>query len=49
MHPNRAFGFADDYAMRNFVASRSLAHLFVHAPEGPMVAHVPLARAIADQ
>ncbi len=45
MHPNRAFRFADDDAMRAFLAEHSFAHLFVQTPAGPMVAHVPLTSA----
>lgn len=42
MHPNRAFRFADDAAMRAFIAQSAFAHLFAMTPDGPMVAHVPL-------
>lgn len=42
MHPNRAFRFADDDAMRTFIGQHVFAHLFAATPDGPMVAHVPL-------
>ena len=42
MHPNKAFRFADDAAMRTFVEKHAFAHLFVATSDGPMVAHVPL-------
>lgn len=39
MHPNAAFRWNDEAAMRAFVAGRGFAHLCI---AGPMVAHVPL-------
>ena len=42
MHPDRAFRFVDDAAMRTFVKQHAFAHLFVATSNGPMVAHVPL-------
>ena len=42
MHPNAAFRFADDAAMRAFVEQQAFAHLFLATSDGPMVAHVPL-------
>ena len=42
MHPNKAFRFADEAAMRAFVAQHAFAHVFATTPDGPRVAHVPL-------
>jgi transcriptional regulator len=45
MHPNAAFGWQDEAAMRAFVAARGFATLCVAGPEGPIVAHAPLVAA----
>ena len=42
MHPNAAFRWEDEAAMRAFVAARGFATLCVAGPEGPIVAHAPL-------
>ena len=42
MHPNAAFRWEDEAAMRTFVAARGFATLCVATPEGPIVAHAPL-------
>ncbi len=42
MHPNAAFRWEDEAAMRAFVAARGFATLCVAGPEGLMVAHAPL-------
>ncbi|MBU3077971.1 FMN-binding negative transcriptional regulator [Sphingomonas quercus] len=42
MHPNAAFRFADEGAMRAFAGEQGFAHLFCHTVEGPMVAHAPV-------
>ena len=42
MHPDNAFRFDGDDALRAFVAERAFAHLFAVTAAGPMVAHVPL-------
>lgn len=42
MHPNAAFRFVDDAALRSFIAQHAFAHLFVLTSQGPRVAHVPL-------
>lgn len=42
MHPNAAFRWDDEAAMRAFVAARGFATLCVAAPEGPIVAHAPM-------
>jgi transcriptional regulator len=49
MHPNKAFRFEDDAAMRAFVVEHAFAHVFVATPQGPMVAHVPLTPAPLDR
>ena len=42
MHANRAFRWQDEAAMLAFVGEVSFAHVFVEAPDGPLVAHAPL-------
>jgi transcriptional regulator len=42
MHPNSAFAWRDDDAMRAFIAETAFAHIFVQTPDGPMVAHAPV-------
>jgi transcriptional regulator len=42
MHPNPAFRWEDEAAMRAFVAARGFATLCVAGPDGPVVAHAPL-------
>lgn len=42
MHPNPAFRWEDEAAMRGFVATRGFATLCVAGPDGPIVAHVPV-------
>ncbi|MDB5689000.1 MAG: hypothetical protein JWL91_876 [Sphingomonas bacterium] len=42
MHPAPAFAWADEAAMRGFVAGHALAHLFVSGPGGAAVAHAPV-------
>jgi transcriptional regulator len=43
MHPNAAFAWTDTAAMRAFVSERAFAHIFAQTPDGPMVAHAPVA------
>lgn len=42
MHPDRAFAWTDEAALRAFVVRRGLAHVFAATAAGPMVVHVPL-------
>lgn len=42
MHPNHAFAWDDEKAMRAFVRERAFAHIFIAGPGGLGVAHVPL-------
>jgi transcriptional regulator len=42
MHPNKAFRFEGEDAMRAFVSQHGFTHLFAATPAGLMVAHVPL-------
>jgi transcriptional regulator len=42
MHPNPAFAWTDETAMRGFIAERAFAHVFAATPDGPMVAHAPV-------
>jgi len=42
MHPNGAFRWSDEAAMRAFVAARGFATLCVAGPDAPLVAHAPL-------
>jgi transcriptional regulator len=42
MHPAPAFAWEDEAAMRAFVADVAFAHVFVAAPGGTAVVHVPL-------
>lgn len=42
MHPNSAFAWTDDAAMRDFIAETAFAHIFAQTPDGPMVAHAPV-------
>jgi transcriptional regulator len=42
MHPNPAFAWSDEQAMRAFVQERAFAHIFVAAPSGSGVAHAPV-------
>lgn len=42
MHPNPAFRWEDEAAMRAFVAARGFATLCAAGPDGPVVAHAPL-------
>ena len=43
MHPDPAFRWEDEMAMRAFVAARGFATLCVNGPGGPILAHAPLA------
>ena len=42
MHPNSAFAWRDECAMRGFIAEIAFAHIFAQTPEGPMAAHAPV-------
>jgi transcriptional regulator len=42
MHPNRAFAWTDETAIRGFIADIAFAHVFAATPDGPMVSHVPV-------
>ena len=42
MHPNPAFAWSDEAAMRAFIARRAFAHIFAPTPQGPMTAHAPV-------
>jgi transcriptional regulator len=39
MHPNRAFAWTDEHAMRAFVAAAGFAHILIAGPGGAAVAH----------
>jgi transcriptional regulator len=43
MHPNAHFAWTDIAAMRAFIAARAFAHIFAQTPDGPRVAHAPVA------
>lgn len=42
MHPNSAFQWNDEAAMRDFVCARGFGMLFAVTPDGPHVAHLPI-------
>jgi len=42
VHPNSAFRWTDEPAMRAFVAARGFATICAVSPEGPVVVHAPL-------
>jgi transcriptional regulator len=42
MHPNPAFRWTDDDAVRDFIRAVSFAAIFAATPDGPRVAHAPL-------
>lgn len=42
MHPAPQFRWEDRAAALAFVADAAFAHLFLHTPDGPRVAHVPV-------
>lgn len=42
MHPDPAFAWKDEAAMRHFVGQVAFAHLFAAGPEGAAVVHVPV-------
>ena len=42
MHPNSAFAWTDDSAMRAFITETALAHIFAQTTDGPMVVHAPV-------
>lgn len=42
MHPNAAFGWSDEAAMRSFISEVAFARIFAATPSGPRVAHAPV-------
>lgn len=49
MHPNPAFRWTDDAAVRDFIRAVSFAAIFAATPDSPRVAHAPLVWAGPNQ